>query len=292
MKPRYNLSPEGMDRLMDRLTMIAMEGVDSEAVGLMEAQITTGFVKTMTKVKGLDDVIERNEQLSKSLQGFLTLYGFTSMYDMYLYAMSCDLVPEGLNKSKDYSKLVPVKRKIIRNGKETEVTVYENPNKDKEKDDDAADDREVQGARYGHARELKRKVHGDKEPINPKKVAQLKLTASKLLDPKKFKDTSDYYLELTGEGNETIGIIGFSERGEYLVMDFYQTNGQVPGIAARGFSELVKLALSQNKGVQMEDQPQARPVFVQFGLQQEDSIWSVSAEDLQDSFGEFGKLHE
>jgi hypothetical protein len=87
------ISEEGMKSLMGKMAQIAQEQMDPEVTGLMEAPITTSFVKHMTKVRDMEDVIARNDQLSKTYQGFLNLYGFDRMYDMYLYAMSNDMEP-------------------------------------------------------------------------------------------------------------------------------------------------------------------------------------------------------
>lgn len=289
---KYSLSKSGVDSLMDKLTQIAQENEEKAATGFLEARITTDFVEKMTKVNGLADVIDRNEQLSKTYQGLLSLYGFDSMYDMYMYAKSCDSLPEALVKRKDYSKLVPVKRKVMRNGKETEITVYEDPNKGgSEPNEGNSEGRSTPSATVSHARELNGKVHGGPKKMDTKKVAKLK-QATNGMKGKQFKDSSDYYLELTGPEGEIAGVIGYSKEGDYLVMDFYKTNGLVPGIAARGFSELIKLAVSANKGVKVEDNPQARPVFVQFGLEQDGNSWSIDVADLQEVFGESGNESE
>lgn len=288
-KAKYSLSESGMASLVEKLTKIATEVQNQPATGLQDAQFDTKFVKLMTKVKGLDDVIERNDQLSKTYQGLLNMYGFDTMYDMYLYAKSCDSLPEELVKAKDYSKLVPVKRKVMRNGKETEITVYEDPGKSgSESNEGNSEGRSTPNATVSHARELRGKVHADSDTKDTKKVAKLKQAAKGLSQGQQFQDSSDYYLELNGPDGEIAGIVGYSKEGEYLVMDFYKTNGQVPGIAARGFSELIKLAVSENKGVKVEDNPQARPVFAKFGLEQDGNQWSVDAADLQDVFGESG----
>ncbi|AYJ75137.1 hypothetical protein BSP36_050 [Bacillus phage BSP36] len=287
-KAKYNLSKSSVDRLMDNLTKVALGEADESFTGLKEAELNTAFVKSMTKVKGLDDVEERNDHLSRLYQGFLNMYGFTSMYDMYVYAMSCDLIPEGVTKSKDYSKLVPVKRKIIRNGKETEVTVYEDPNKDnKDKDDDSPKEtNQGEGrSRPRHARELRGKVQERKDH---KQVAKLKLETVHFPKAKQFKESSDFYLEIRGDEGSLEGVVGYSVKGEYLHMDFYISSGKVSGVATRGLGELLGLALKNRKGVQVEDQPEARPVFTQFGMSYDGGVWSISYTDLQEAFGESG----
>ncbi|QIW88651.1 hypothetical protein P59_053 [Bacillus phage P59] len=291
-KGKYNLSKSAMDKLMDNLTKIATEEADDSVTGLLEAQITTSFVKTMTKVKGLEDVIARNDTLSKTYMGLLSMYGFESMYDMYLYAKSCDIIPEELMKRKDYSKLVPVKRKIVRNGKEQEITVYEDPNADKGSQSNESG-RDTSAAHVPHARELKGKVHGDNEHANPKEIAKLKQAAKGMSSGQEFQD-SDYYLELKGPDGNLHGIVGYSEDGDYMVMDFYKTDGVVPGIAARGFAQLIQLAVGRGLGVKAPDNPQARPVYIQFGLEQgeEGNMWSAEADHLEEVFGESGNPSE
>ncbi|MGV3180133.1 hypothetical protein, partial [Streptococcus sp. 11273D007BW] len=63
-KNKYGLSKAGVDELMDRLSNIANDIKKESIEGLLEAQITSPFVRSLTKVKGMDDVIERNDQLT------------------------------------------------------------------------------------------------------------------------------------------------------------------------------------------------------------------------------------
>lgn len=290
VRQKYTLSQSGMDNLMEKLSKIAQEDMTEDVQGLLEAQITTNFVKQMTKVKGIEDVIERNDQLSKNFMGFLSMYGFETMLDMYLYAMSCDLYP--LKKgAKDYSKLVPVKRKVMRNGKETEVTIWEDPNKDQDKGSSSGStgDKAKGAPKRRHAREFKSDMLKDEE--NPKKLAKLK-SINLPKGNKSFQDSSQFYLTIKDDGGQIIGIIGYSTEGEYLVMDFYRSNGEVAGVATRGFFELMKLALEEGYGVKVEDQQEARQVFIQVGLQMEKGNWVISADDLASNFGKSGSKSE
>jgi hypothetical protein len=284
-RKKYIVSKEAAEELTQRL-MKAAKNQSAPTEGLLKAQILPEFVKRMTKVKDEEDIIKRNAHLSQVFQGFLNLYGFESLHDMYLYSLSCKAEMENIYKAKDYSKLVPVKRKIMRNGKETEVTVYENPNKDKKDDEDKPASQGNTRRSYGHARELKGKMHGKDEITSTKKLAQLKLTSQSLKQGTKFKADSDYFFELTSEEGHILAIIGYSEIGDYFIMDFYVSTGEVAGVAARGFSELVRLAVQEHKGVKAKDDPKARPVFAKFGLTQEGNVWSIESADLQAVFGE------
>lgn len=283
---RYNLSDEGFDRLTKKLAEIAQEGIDDTVEGLQSGTITTNFVKTMTKVNGMEDVIERNEQLSKTYQGLISLYGFDTMYDMYLYARSCDILPEELLKSSSNNALVlPIQKTVIRNGKPLEVTVYEVIRKaaaPKKK----AEPKKEEEIVIRHAREFKGSLTGDGEAKDPSKVAKVKAAAQKLTGGNKpFSDKSHHYLSLR-ENSRTVAVIGYSTQGEHMTMDFYRTNGQTNGVAARGFAELVRLAIQKEKGVKVEDHPGARAVYTQFGLKQEGDHWVADHKELKQSLGE------
>lgn len=295
-KPKYNLSKEAVDRLMKNLEQIAYENlhnVENEDIEVNEVQISTDFIKAITKVKGLDDVIRRNEQLTKSFRGFIDMYGFETMYDMYVYAMSCDTIQEEVKKgqSKDYSRLIPVKRKIVRNGKEYEVTIWESPdkgneNKEQEREENS-NNKQTTNRRIRRARELDLSILEDDEVKNPKKVAELKVEAKKMRRGGPFKDTSDNYI-IFKDGKDICGIVGYSDIDGYLTMDFYLSNKEVSGVAARGFFEILKKANELGKGVKMDDIPEARWVYMQSGLeQQKDGKWVIESDTLNElmSFG-------
>jgi len=297
---KYNISESGMDKLMNKLTDIANSNLEEivkendDVTGLQESQITTNFIKSITKVKDMQDVIKRNESLSKVYRGLLDMYGFSSMYDMYLYAKSCDLKPEELSKreKKDFSKLVPVKRTVTRNGKEMEITVWEDPNSDEGGEQESGGSEEEQQPQIRHARELNTDIFGGEKETDPKDVAKLKVETKNMPQGNKsFQDNSQFYLSIKGEDGGIVGIIGYSEEGDYLKMDFYRSNGQVSGVATRGFFELMKTASTENKGVKMEDQQEARPVFMQSGLeQQDDGSWEIESEELKNLLGISGEI--
>lgn len=283
-RARYNLSKEGMDSLMKKLEQVAQEGVDESVDGLLTSAISTNFVKIMTKVTGMEDVIERNEQLSKTYQGFLNLYGFDSMYDMYIFAKSCELFPEELMKST--SSAIPVQKVITRNGKAVEVTVWELLEKSETKPKAEPKKAEEQPL-IRHARELRATLHDTREVMDPKNVAKLKSAAEKMTGGKgKFSDGSHHYLSVKNDNGRAAAVIGYSEEGDNLKMDFYRTNGKVSGVAARGFFEMMRLALKHKKGVIAEDNPSARSVYIQAGLQKQGSSWVISYKDLAESYGE------
>ena len=303
------ISEEGMKSLMAKMAQIAQEQVDPDVTGLMEAPITTSFVKHMTKVRDIEDVIARNDQLSKTYQGFLNLYGFDRMYDMYLYAMSNDVEP--LEKSDDVLDHITVTRTITRNGKPQEVTVWEaiyesddeweevnkaDGKKPAKKKPAAKKPAAKPGAKPGEeeeeppiplARELKGTTHGQDGPIDPKKVAKLKQRAGKMpRGNQPFDEGSDFYFELHGPDGKPAGIAGFSEEKGHLKMDFFVSNGETHGVATRAFFELVKLALKKEKGVKVDDHFDARPLFTNSGLEQKKAgHWEIDHKKLAENYG-------
>ncbi|AIW03431.1 virion structural protein [Bacillus phage Moonbeam] len=285
MRPKYNLSEEAVQDLTERLLKAANEGVNAVH---MNADITTDLIHKMTHVTSLTEVIDRDEQLSKTYAGFLNLYGFNSMYDMYMYAKSCEDLPSSLLKSKDYSKLVPVKRKVIRNGKETEVTVYEDPNKQGSQPNEG--NTQAKGTpnatAHSHARELKGRLHGKGKKLDTQKIAKLKQSTANFPNKGNFNTTADYFLELTSEDGRVFGVVGYSIEGNYLKMDFFVSNGEINGVAARGLAELIQVAISEKKGVKVDDNPQASTVLHQYGLEKKGSEWSADFKTLNSTFGE------
>ncbi|AII28116.1 virion structural protein [Bacillus phage Bobb] len=277
-KKKYHLSPQSVQELTERLMKAAHEP------DTLHENITEEFMSKVVKVTSIHEVIEREEQLNKTYQGLLSLYGFDSIYDMYLYAIASSQL-ESIVKRKDYSKLVPVKRKVMRNGKETEVTVYEDPNKDNKEDTDSSDSGS-QGSRGGHARDHSKKVHGKDKKVDPQKVAKLKQISLDMPNGKNFRDQSDYFLEVTDEQGNTVGIVGYSSKGNYLVMDFYVSDGEVSGVAAVGFSILVRLAISEKKGVKAENNPEAAAFYARCGLQQKGEYWEATAQELKNFYGD------
>lgn len=287
-KQKYTLSEDGFDKLTKRLAEISQGDIEETMDGLKGGVISTNFVKMMTKVSGMEDVIARNEELSKTYQGFLNLYGFEEMYDMYIFARSCDILPEELMKSTDRI-ILPIQKTVARNGKPLEVTVYEVLNKaaapnNPAKKSKGKDEEEVI---IRHARELSSTLYGDKETKDPKSVAKIKASAKNLKGGNKpFHDGSSHYLSMKDDKGKAAAVIGFSTKGGYMTMDFYRTNGITNGVAARGFAELVRLAVHKKKGVRIEDHPGARAVYTQFGLQQKGDHWEASYDELKESIGE------
>lgn len=280
MRRKKVLSKSGVDRLLSRLEEVATS--EMEYIDDSEARITTEFIRKVTGVKDITQVIDENEALTKRCQGFINMYGFDNMYDLYIYAMSCDPKPEEIKKAKDFSSLVAVKRKVVRNGKEHEVTVWVKPDEADEQSQEGTGGTQSRGTRRRRsAREMKGSMSDDIS--NPKNLGELKLVSSKLEQGnKEFNDHSDMYYKIVDEEGKVVGVAGYLERGKYLTMDFYRSTGDVSGVATKGFMNLLKVAVEKGKGVIMEDIPQAGGLFYSSGLRQNDKgDWVIEADELK-----------
>lgn len=299
-KRKYTLSNEGVQKLMGILdnmkeSIYEENKAENGSGGLTEATISADFLNKLIRVSSLEEVVKNNERLSSVYAGYLSMYGFSNMVDMYIYAMSCDSVIT-LAKSKDYSNLVPVKRTIVRNGKEVEVTVYENPNKDNDDNEESNDNnKDKKRNRKGKpSKSSGKKVatsvvnvkNNSQEAVNLKNAAS-KFSVGKLSD----SDNYTYMLAIRDEKGNVVGVIGFVEEGKYIKMQGYKHNGEIPGIAARGLVYLMSFAADKSKGVKMDktDDPKAIVFFQKSGLEkQQDGSWVIEPEKLRNLLGRKG----
>lgn len=287
---KYNLSKEGIDRLMDRLVEIANSSdIDGDESGYIASEISEELIKSITKVKSEIEVINNNEDLTKRFRGFINMYGFENMYDMYMYAKSCDSLKETLQKNKDYSKLVPVKRKVTRGGKQHEITVWVKPDGEDEDEEAQNQGNGPKGNTKKPNKNKRKNARDTKTEIieaDLEEVAKLKAILDEIpKGDKAFKEDSRYYLELRDEG-KIVGVVGYSDDGKYISMDFYKTNGEVAGVASKGFFKMLELAKEKGRGAKIEDNPNARHIFSQSGMtKKEDSMWKIEKEELEQLLG-------
>lgn len=286
---------------------LSLDNIDDEDNNTIKSYIdiptTRLLIKQTTGISSYDELLQKNKngQLDLLYKNFAELYGFDSFHDMYLYSWSTDQqssafpfyeeIQSTIQKSNkgnnSNSNLVPVKRMINRGGKQVEVTIWQKP-EDNEANESEGDkkpsngsERPSSGSSGGSnspskvsAKELSSKVKGEKTPLHPKEIAELKqsdIISSQTGSESRFLDTMDYYVILEdGEANIQ-AVIGMKIEGEYLTMPFVEQDGTVSGLAVRGFFETVRMALSLHLGIRMKDSPSARSLFTQYEMYQLDS---------------------
>lgn len=219
--------------------------------------------ETIDRLTGLelneDIVIQNNEELNKNFGYLSASYGFKDFHDFYLYAMSCaeEEIYEPLEKSngsrkKDFSKLKQVKRTVTRNGKPTEMTFYEDPNKD-------SDEGSAQGANGEEedtspqpvdAKELRKATVGDtRKKVSMKELKALKDMHKAMDGHNDFNANAGSYKILADENNNIMGMVGFDYDEEYVTLVFEDSNSLVSNFDIRLFMELVNEALRQGLGI-------------------------------------------
>ena len=92
-----------------------------------------------------DYALKNNDTLTSNNQGLLTLYGYSDFYSLYLASKADFATYEGkaysrdkeasksASKNKDVSRLRLVQRTVMRRGKPTTLSFYEDPNKGEKK---------------------------------------------------------------------------------------------------------------------------------------------------------------
>jgi hypothetical protein len=290
MKGRYrHLSPEAKDRIMESLSKMDMringDTINEVQQELYEDDISTSYIRFITHVKDLQEVIDNNEQLTKNFTGFIRMHGFEDLYDMYLYAMSCDTVPEHIAKGKDYSKLTPVKRKVTRNGVEREVTVYVKPGEDAEPEEGQTESKGKGGGGSNHVKGAKPRVVGKDKKPDPKEIIDIMQLVKDFPGASRVSESLDIYILFEKDG-EVLGIAGFTVQETYVKLEGFASNGEASGVGARSFFEGIKLALDLQRNFKVFDEAEAAPLFEKYGLEKTGNEWTVRYKLLQQTFEE------
>lgn len=256
-----------------------------------EEPVSKSFLQATTN-EDLDytKVISENKELTEKYHYLVKAYGFSTFYDLYLYADSCDSFYEQLEKGgqKDLNKLKRVTRTVMRNGKPMKTTIYEDSGgKDDGKNplDKGATPEETPQPR--RAKELSMSFIGDDEAgANPKQVAQLAKEA-KALDGTFVSDCSSFMV-LQGEMGDLGGVAGYRKEGNYLYLVFYQSDDLTSGVAYKAFYQLLLRAWKQNLGAMIDatEDSTAKELFKEYGLSRTGSRYKISAKNLRTALGD------
>nr|DAI05677.1 MAG TPA: hypothetical protein [Herelleviridae sp.] len=234
-----------------------------------------------------DYIIKNKERLDTQFEHIIKMYGFNSMYELYLYADSNDselLVKGG---QKDLSKLKPVKRKVVRNGKVMTTTIYEDNSSGSDKGNELDSKRKETKVKTPIlAVDLEKESYGeDEEELNPKKIAKLQAQTKSLGSG--FSTSCSSYL-LLNENGETRGAIGFTVKGKYLELTFSIADSKVSGLQYLAFSQLLLRAWNSNLGARVaETKDEALlAMYNMYGLTKGNGYYSVSSSTLNSILGE------
>lgn len=200
------------------------------------------------KYFSFDEVINNEEILNKKYKHLYKPNGFNNFYDMVLFCKSnTEKVTKGGDK--DLSNLNKVKRKVIRNGKEVEMTIYEDGNsKDKEQQDKQPETNT--NSAIGSSVEDN---GGINEKVNPEKLAtSLSILKNKGVDTSHLKETSSIY-KVFNNGEDVIGIAEYNLYDKEIKLESYISSPESSGVGLRSIFELIKLGIDNEMAISIYD---------------------------------------
>lgn len=150
---------------------------------------------------------------------------------------------------KDLSNLNKVKRKVIRNGKEVEMTIYEDGNsKDKEQQDKQPETNN--NSAIGSSVEDN---GGINEKVNPERLAtSLSILKNKGVNISHLKETSSIY-KVFNNGEDVIGIAEYNLYDKEIKLESYISSPESRGVGLRSIFELIKLGIDNEMAISIYD---------------------------------------
>lgn len=150
---------------------------------------------------------------------------------------------------KDLSNLNKVKRKVIRNGKEVEMTIYEDGNsKDKEQQDKQPETNN--NSAIGSSVEDN---GGINEKVNPERLAtSLSILKNKGVNTSHLKETSSIY-KVFNNGEDVIGIAEYNLYDKEIKLESYISSPESSGVGLRSIFELIKLGIDNEMAISIYD---------------------------------------
>lgn len=197
-----------------------------------------------------EDVIKNNEKYNKEYSHIYKSNGFNDFYDMFLFCHSnTDKVSKGGDK--DLSNLNKVKRKVIRNGKEVEMTIYEDGNKDNESmDKDTQKETEQNYSALGSSEEENGNLN---EKVNPEKLANtLGKLKSQGVDTSNINENGQMFKDFNN-GGSLLGIAEYSYTEDTIRLESYASSKESIGVGIRAVVELIKLGIVYDKNIEVYD---------------------------------------
>lgn len=200
----------------------------------------------------LDDAyVSKNlDVLNINFKGLAGIYGFDSFYDLYLFAEAHDSVAKSTSKNKDTSKLQLVQRTVMRRGKPTTLSFYQDPDKgNKPKSDDSGpgskqEAEEPDDTLYFYWASDK---FGYPTVAN---IAWAEPPASWYQVPKHKYSSTLYDYGYYVQGTTIAGVFGLSKQGEILDLAYISadTEEHYRGILYRALQNGVKAAYENKLG--------------------------------------------
>src|SRR5699024_3425271 len=182
-----------------------------------------------------------------------------------------------------------VKRTVIRNGKEMQMTVYEDGNKDNDSNEKQEGKEEVSRSAVG-ARAIS---NGEEGKVNPKKVANsLSSLSKKGVDVSHVNTNSSLYKEFVDDNGDTLGITSFKRTENDIILDSYASSPDSDGVGARAIMELLRLSIKENKNAVVYDieLPEAIEYLKTLGFKPNKDGYILRKKDVKQFLGDYSDL--
>lgn len=233
----------------------------------------------------LDYVSKNSDALDVKYEHVYKSLGFDNFFDCFLYA---NREPEIVHKGgdKNLSGLNKVKRTVIRNGKEMQMTIYEDGNKDNDSNEKQEGKEEVSRSAVG-ARAIS---NGEEGKVNPKKVANsLSSLSNKGADVSHVNTNSSLYKEFVDDSGDTIGITSFKRTENDIILDSYASSPDSDGVGARAIMELLRLSIKENKNAVVYDieLPEAIEYLKTLGFKPNKDGYILRKKDVKQFLGDY-----
>ena len=234
----------------------------------------------------LDYVSKNSDALDVKYEHVYKSLGFDNFFDCFLYA---NREPEIVHKGgdKNLSGLNKVKRTVIRNGKEMQMTIYEDGNKDNDsKEKQEGKEGEVSRSAVG-ARAIS---NGEEGKVNPKKVANSLASLSKKgVDVSHVSTNSSLYKEFVDDNGDTLGITSFKRTENDIILDSYASSPDSDGVGARAIMELLRLSIKENKNAVVYDieLPEAIEYLKTLGFKPHKDGYILRKKDVKQFLGDY-----
>lgn len=251
-------------------------------------EVSKGMLNLLTQRDlSLDYVAKNSDKLDKSYEHIYKYLGFNNFYDCYLYATyQTPYIEKGGDK--DLGNLNKVKRKVVRNGKEIEMTVYEDGNPEDNKEQKQGKGQQEPTSRSA----LGSKVisNGEEGKVNPQKVSNALSSINKTgTDTSHMDANSSLYKEFVDNSGNTIGLVAFNITDSDIILHSYASAEDSEGVGKRAIIELIKLSIQHEKNaiVYDIDLPEAIEFLKILGFETYKDGYILKKKDVQEFIGEF-----
>lgn len=234
---------------------------------LNAVSITLPFLQSLIKGRTEKDVYENNITLTKEYQYMVQMYGFTSLYDMYLFSLS-NSQKEEAELGKSFHDKTRVEKTVTRNGTSFDIVVYL----------DLDSSEKVRKAQKPKQTHLEAYWNPTFTSMNREDIPLLQKSFEGTPHFKKATGSVDIY-----DNGERIGIVLVKEENDtitYLGIHSDHREYRFP-VMKRGMAEVLLVSMKENLTASFIDDSILRPLYKMYGMKQQDGHWYADTDYIK-----------